>query len=92
MASNGGSRQEGRLISKQELAKHNKKEDAWIIIDGKVYDMTEYVAKHPGGDAILRNVGGDATSGFHSQPAHFTVGNYIKDKLKNSHYVGDFKS
>ena len=41
----------------------------WIIIDGKVYDVTEYVDIHPGGDAILRNAGGDSSVGFHG-PQH----------------------
>jgi|APGre2960657423_1045063.scaffolds.fasta_scaffold43994_2 hypothetical protein len=31
--------------------------DLWIIVKGKVYDVTSYVEEHPGGDAILRNAG-----------------------------------
>ena len=31
--------------------------DLWVIIKGKVYDVTSYVDEHPGGDAILRNAG-----------------------------------
>lgn len=30
-----------------------------------MYDVTDYVYTHPGGDAILKNAGGDATTGFH---------------------------
>ena len=41
----------------------------WIIVDGKVYDVTEYVDIHPGGDAILRNAGRDSSVGFHG-PQH----------------------
>lgn len=32
-------------------------DDAWLILDGKVYDVTEYVEEHPGGPAILKHVG-----------------------------------
>lgn len=47
------------------VAAHNSKEDAWIVIDSGVYDITPYVTEHPGGvEAILRNAGGDATKGF----------------------------
>lgn len=31
----------------------------------RVYDITEYVDLHPGGPAIMRNAGGDATKGFY---------------------------
>lgn len=54
----------GRLISKEEVAAHCKQEDLWLIINGKVYDFTEYLPLHPGGEAILRNAGKDSTAGF----------------------------
>ena len=52
-------------IPAEEVAKHCSEADAWIIVDGKVYDVTDYVSIHPGGDAILRNVGDDSSAGFH---------------------------
>ena len=39
-------------------------QDLWIIIDGKVYDVTDYIEEHPGGASILNNAGGDSTIGF----------------------------
>eukprot|EP00695_Tsukubamonas_globosa_P001120 TRINITY_DN2068_c0_g1_i1.p2 TRINITY_DN2068_c0_g1~~TRINITY_DN2068_c0_g1_i1.p2 ORF type:complete len:130 (+),score=38.53 TRINITY_DN2068_c0_g1_i1:82-471(+) len=52
-----------------EVSKHNKKSDLWLVIDGKVYDFTSMIDLHPGGDAILRDAGADATQGFHG-PHH----------------------
>ena len=49
-----------------EVAKHNKKTDAWIVIDGKVADITEWIPKHPGGMVIMKGVGKDATALFTS--------------------------
>jgi len=40
-------------IPKEEIKKHNTKEDAWIIIDQKVYDVTGFLDIHPGGDELI---------------------------------------
>ena len=32
-----------------DVAKHKTQDDLWLIIDGNVYDVTEYVDEHPAG-------------------------------------------
>ena len=27
----------------EEIAEHNRADDVWLVIDGKVYDVTQYV-------------------------------------------------
>lgn len=45
-----------------EVAEHSTEADCWSIVDGKVYDLTAYVAKHPhGGADIVSMCGIDAT-------------------------------
>ena len=38
-----------RQISVKEIASHNKATDTWIVVDNKVYDITEFAPEHPGG-------------------------------------------
>jgi len=48
----------------EEVAKHNKKSDAWIVVNGIVADITKWIPLHPGGDVILKGIGKDATALF----------------------------
>lgn len=51
-----------------EVAQHSSTDDCWASVDGKVYDLTEWVSEHPGGpDAIGGLCGTDATEAFHGQ-------------------------
>lgn len=54
-----------KYITAAELKKHNKPEDLWISIRGKVYNVTDWAKVHPGGDvAILNLAGEDVTDAF----------------------------
>eukprot|EP00435_Cladocopium_sp_Y103_P009540 s3661_g2.t1 len=54
-------------ITQEEVAKHNKADDAWIIVDGDVYDVTKFAGVHPGGTQILLEYAGkDATEDFYA--------------------------
>ncbi len=66
------------LFTAEEVAKHNTLEDLWVIINGGVYDLTDYVDPHPGGDKIAQNAGGDASVGF-AGPQH---PDHVKDTVE----------
>jgi len=50
----------------EEVHKHNKYEDCWLVIKGKVYNVTSWIPKHPGGIQILNGAGRESTALFQS--------------------------
>lgn len=58
-------------ISLNQLAKHYKEEDGWILINRTIYDVTKFIQYHPGGVEILKSyLGRNCTDAFNSIPAH----------------------
>lgn len=45
----------------EEVRSHRSRTDAWLAIHGKVYDVTLFLSRHPGGDVLLTGLGRDAT-------------------------------
>jgi len=53
----------------QQVEEHNSAKSCWVIIKNKVYDVTEFLDKHPGGSSIiLKYAGRDATRAY--EPIH----------------------
>lgn len=50
-----------------DVAKHNSAADAWIIINGKVLDITSWLAEHPGGEDVLLDLAGMLSGDTHSK-------------------------
>ncbi|KAF8596282.1 acyl-CoA dehydrogenase NM domain-like protein [Ceratobasidium sp. AG-I] len=64
---------EMKSLSREEVAKHNKEGDLWVIIDSKVFDLSRFAAMHPGGLSVLLDeeiAGQDATEAFFSLHRH----------------------
>mmetsp|Transcript_8860 Transcript_8860/g.18931 ORF Transcript_8860/g.18931 Transcript_8860/m.18931 type:complete len:134 (+) Transcript_8860:52-453(+) len=78
-------KREFKTYTREEVAKHSTRDDAWIIVQHKrtkewrVYDITEYIDEHPGGEAILKNAGKDSTAGFHGPHHPDTVFVLVED-------------
>ncbi|KAJ8002476.1 hypothetical protein DPEC_G00159310 [Dallia pectoralis] len=53
------------VYSWEEVQKHNQKGDQWVVIDRKVYNVTQWVKRHPGGIRVISHFAGeDATEAF----------------------------
>ena len=54
-----------KTYSAADVARHNKADDCWIVVDGVVYDVTKFLNEHPGGKKVIVGVAGqDATKKF----------------------------
>ncbi|MFH1107064.1 MAG: cytochrome b5-like heme/steroid binding domain-containing protein [Candidatus Micrarchaeota archaeon] len=50
----------GAAITLQELSKHSTEQDCWVVSQGKVYDLTAWLPKHPGGAGAISPYCGNA--------------------------------
>jgi cytochrome b involved in lipid metabolism len=53
-----------------QVAKHSSASSCWTIVGKNVYDVTKYVAKHPGGASVIKSMcGKDGSAMFRGQHA-----------------------
>eukprot|EP01100_Stratorugosa_tubuloviscum_P006045 TRINITY_DN2633_c0_g5_i1.p1 TRINITY_DN2633_c0_g5~~TRINITY_DN2633_c0_g5_i1.p1 ORF type:complete len:263 (-),score=117.44 TRINITY_DN2633_c0_g5_i1:220-924(-) len=75
-----------RIITFEEVEAHSSIDNCWTVVHGKVFDITSYMNKHPGGRIFLvkKAAGKDCTADFeamfHSPRAR---------NILNSLYIGD---
>ncbi|GAA6071633.1 fatty acid desaturase 2-like isoform X1, partial [Tachysurus ichikawai] len=49
----------------EEVQEHNLTGDQWLVIERKVYNVSEWTKRHPGGSRVLEHyIGEDATDAF----------------------------
>lgn len=66
-----------------EVAKHNSSASCYSIVDGGVYDLTNWISRHPGGQSAIKYMCGiDATDAFMSQHAGERRPTSILDQYK----------
>ena len=60
----------GTVITAATVAQHASPSDCWTIISGRVYNLTSFIASHPGGASrIIALCGINGTSAFSTQHA-----------------------
>ena len=42
-----------KTFTREEVAENNTEDSLWFIIDSKVYDVSDFIDAHPGGEAVL---------------------------------------
>ena len=72
------------VLNLREVSKHNSANDCWLIINNKIYAVSNYLNAHPGGTGtIIPYCGGDATIAFETKGGGGTHSNYANSLLGN---------
>lgn len=88
----------GVTLTLAEVAKHNNRNDCWLVIGGNVYSVASYLSAHPGGVSIVLPYCGqpDASQAFatrggtgaHSPSAQAMLANYLIGPLNQTVSAG----
>ncbi|NWI08067.1 FADS2 desaturase, partial [Crypturellus soui] len=97
-----------RFYSWEEVQRHNLRTDKWLVIERKVYDITRWASRHPGGQRVISHCAGedatDAFQAFHINPTlvrkflkplligELAPGEPSEDRNKNARLVEDFRT
>ncbi|KAJ2447978.1 hypothetical protein GGF42_005275 [Coemansia sp. RSA 2424] len=85
---------EVKTFTGEQIQQHATREDIWIVVHGKVYDVTLFLDEHPGGEeVILEHAGIDATEAFedigHSDDARDLLSKYFIGNLEVGYPAGE---
>ncbi|EJU06365.1 cytochrome b5 [Dacryopinax primogenitus] len=81
-----------KTITAEEFKQHNSKDSLWVLLHGKVYDVTKFLDEHPGGDeVILAEKGTDATEAF-EDVGHSDEARALLPDMQIGVFSGDMKA
>lgn len=81
-----------QTYSIDEVAKHADQNSCWLLIEGKVYDVTNFIPEHPGGAEILKGCGKDATELFNTKAGRGIGHSGSAHEMLKDYYIGDLNS
>ncbi|XP_052208048.1 cytochrome b5-like [Diospyros lotus] len=74
-----------KVLSFAEVSLHSDMKDCWVIINGKAYDVTDFLLVHPGGQEILLMAAGKDASEEFENAGHGSAARLMLDEF----YVGE---
>ncbi|EFB15322.1 hypothetical protein PANDA_012887, partial [Ailuropoda melanoleuca] len=69
----------------EEVAKRNSMKEIWLVIHGRVYDITRFLNEHPGGEEVLLEQASAGASESFEDVGHSSD---AREMLKQ-YYIGD---
>jgi len=78
-----------RIFTPEDVEEHASLKSCWVTRDGKVYDVTQFLPDHPGGDDLILKYAGkdvgeimkDSTEHDHSDSAYGMLDEFIIGRL-----------
>ncbi|KAK8038341.1 hypothetical protein PG994_015108 [Apiospora phragmitis] len=68
------------------IARHTSADDCWVVVNGKVYDLTNFAPEHPGGADIIYTWAGKDASEIYNE---FHTPQRIESELPAAEKLGD---
>eukprot|EP01063_Lacrimia_lanifica_P010281 TRINITY_DN169_c1_g1_i1.p2 TRINITY_DN169_c1_g1~~TRINITY_DN169_c1_g1_i1.p2 ORF type:complete len:646 (+),score=358.99 TRINITY_DN169_c1_g1_i1:56-1993(+) len=66
----------------EEVGQHTKDTDCWVVVGGRVLDVTKFLGEHPGGkEAIMLYAGKDATEEYEMMHPQSYIDKYAPDTV-----------
>lgn len=82
---------EGKYFTLEEVQKHYKITDAWVTYKNDVYDITNFISQHPGGNIILNALGRDLEEVWKSYSVKWHMKNASIMKTLETYKIGSLK-
>ncbi len=74
-----------RDITMEEVRLHKSKDDAWMVFNGMVYNITPYLKFHPGGvEMLMKAAGRDGTALFMKHHPYVNIGGLLSKCIVGS--------
>lgn len=78
-----------RIFTSEDVEEHTTPDSCWVTRDGKVYDVTQFLQDHPGGDDLILKYAGkdvgeimkDSTEHDHSDSAYNMLDEFVIGRL-----------
>ncbi|KAJ8686335.1 hypothetical protein QAD02_022129 [Eretmocerus hayati] len=75
-----------------DVSSHNSADDLWMVLHGKVYDVTKFLKEHPGGEEVLINLAGQDGTQCFDDIGHSQEAKQLKDTFEIGVLEGSLKS
>ena len=77
-------------LDSKEVSKHNTNADCWMIINNKIYNLSDYASSHPGGiRSVLNYCGKEATQAFDTKGGRGNSHSTSANKMLDQYFIGN---